>query len=127
MPNKKIVLDTNCLLVSISKYGEAYPVWRGFLDGRYTLCVSTDILEEYESCFKSVALDEKVKNFIQKTPFKIYLINNNNENDKIIFSYDFIKISEQIKEKANIIGFNDSITSLFELLNDYTENGGCLQ
>ena len=77
------------------------------------------ILEEYESCFKSVALDEKVKNFIQKTPFKIYLINNNNENDKIIFSYDFIKISEQIKEKANIIGFNDSITSLFELLNDY--------
>ena len=48
MPSKKIVLDTNCLLVSISKYGEAYPVWRGFLDGRYTLCVSTEILEEYE-------------------------------------------------------------------------------
>ena len=33
MPSNKIVLDTNCLLVSISKYGEAYPVWRGFLDG----------------------------------------------------------------------------------------------
>ena len=38
---RRIVLDTNCLLVSISKYGEAYPVWRGFLDGRFTLCVST--------------------------------------------------------------------------------------
>lgn len=24
MPSNKIVLDTNCLLVSISKYGEAY-------------------------------------------------------------------------------------------------------
>ncbi|MBQ2339897.1 MAG: PIN domain-containing protein, partial [Bacteroidaceae bacterium] len=48
MPNKRIVLDTNCLLVSISKYGEAYPVWRAFLEGRYTLCVSTEILEEYE-------------------------------------------------------------------------------
>ena len=45
MQSNKIVLDTNCLLVSISKYGEAYPVWRGFLDGRYTLCVSTEILE----------------------------------------------------------------------------------
>jgi len=48
MLNNKIVLDTNCLLVSISKFGDAYPVWRGFLDGKYTLCVSTEILEEYE-------------------------------------------------------------------------------
>lgn len=48
MPSNRVVLDTNCLLVSISKYGEAYPVWRAFLDGRYTLCVSTEILEEYE-------------------------------------------------------------------------------
>jgi len=55
MPSKKIVLDTNCLLVSISKYGEAYPVWRGFLDGRYTLCVSTEILEEYEEIIACMA------------------------------------------------------------------------
>ena len=62
MPSNKIVLDTNCLLVSISKYGEAYPVWRGFLDGRYTLCVSTEILEEYEEIIGSMTTPEIARN-----------------------------------------------------------------
>ena len=48
MQNDRVVLDTNSLLVSLSKQGSAYPVWKGFQEGRYTLCVSTEILEEYE-------------------------------------------------------------------------------
>ena len=64
MPNKKIVLDTNCLLVSISKYGEAYPVWRGFLEGRYTLCVSTEILEEYEEIIASMTTPDVARNVV---------------------------------------------------------------
>ncbi len=47
MPNKKIVLDTNCLISSLSKRGQYYPVWKGLQAGEYILCVSTDILEEY--------------------------------------------------------------------------------
>ncbi len=47
MPNKKIVLDTNCLISSLSKHGQYYPVWKGLQAGEYILCVSTDILEEY--------------------------------------------------------------------------------
>ena len=64
MPSNKIVLDTNCLLVSISKYGEAYPVWRGFLDGRYTLCVSTKILEEYEEIIGSMTTPDIARNVV---------------------------------------------------------------
>lgn len=64
MPSSKIVLDTNCLLVSISKYGEAYPVWRGFLDGRYTLCVSTEILEEYEEIIGSMTTPYIARNVV---------------------------------------------------------------
>ena len=64
MPSNKIVLDTNCLLVSISKYGEAYPVWRGFFDGRYTLCVSTEILEEYEEIIGSMTTPEIARNVV---------------------------------------------------------------
>lgn len=64
MQNNKIVLDTNCLLVSISKYGEAYPVWRGFLDGKYTLCVSTEILEEYEEIIAKMTTPDIARNVV---------------------------------------------------------------
>ena len=43
-----VVLDTNCLLQSISRRSRYYKIWRDFIDGRYVLCVTTEILEEYE-------------------------------------------------------------------------------
>lgn len=46
--NSRVVLDTNCLLQSISRRSRYYPVWRSFIDGVYDLCVTTEILEEYE-------------------------------------------------------------------------------
>ena len=47
MPSRKIVLDTNCLISSLSKRGQYYSVWKGLQTGEYVLCVSTEILEEY--------------------------------------------------------------------------------
>ena len=47
MQKSKIVLDTNCLIASLSRSGQYYPVWKGLQTGEYILCVSTDILEEY--------------------------------------------------------------------------------
>lgn len=44
----KIVLDTNVLLVSISDRAREHWVFLSFLDEAYTLCVTTDILTEYE-------------------------------------------------------------------------------
>ena len=44
----RIVLDTNCLLASLSRKGAYFNVWRGLQEGKYTLCVSNEILEEYE-------------------------------------------------------------------------------
>ena len=43
-----IVLDTNCLLASLSRKSKYFPIWQSFVRGEYTLCVSTEILEEYE-------------------------------------------------------------------------------
>ncbi len=45
---KRVVLDTNCLLASISSRSDFFIVWRGLHEGKYTLCVSNDILAEYE-------------------------------------------------------------------------------
>jgi putative PIN family toxin of toxin-antitoxin system len=47
MPNKKIVLDTNGLISSLSRRGQYYSIWRSFQQGRYTLCISNEILDEY--------------------------------------------------------------------------------
>lgn len=43
-----IVLDTNCLLASIKRDSIYYPIWRDFMDRKYILCVTDDILLEYE-------------------------------------------------------------------------------
>jgi len=44
----KVVLDTNVLWVSISRRSTSYFIFKSLLEGRITLCVTTDILEEYE-------------------------------------------------------------------------------
>lgn len=51
--NKYVVLDTNCLLQSLSRRSTYYRVWEDFVLGRYTLCVSNEILEEYEEIIAS--------------------------------------------------------------------------
>ena len=43
-----IVLDTNCLLMSLSRRSRYYPIWRNFVDGKYSLCITNEILTEYE-------------------------------------------------------------------------------
>lgn len=43
----KIVLDTNVLLVSVSERSPLHWVFQRFVNGDYTLCVTTDILNEY--------------------------------------------------------------------------------
>lgn len=43
-----VVLDTNCLIASLSKRGNYFKVWNDLHAGKYILCVSNEILEEYE-------------------------------------------------------------------------------
>ena len=43
-----VVIDTNCLLQIIARKSHYRPVWDAFLEGRFTLCVSDEILDEYQ-------------------------------------------------------------------------------
>lgn len=45
---ERIVLDANCLLMAISARNRYIRIWESFLAGDFVLCVSTEILEEYE-------------------------------------------------------------------------------
>ena len=43
----RLVLDTNSFLQCISRRSHYHDLWLSFLDGRNTLCVTTEILSEY--------------------------------------------------------------------------------
>jgi len=45
---RDIVLDTNCLLVCLATESEFHPVWTAFLNEEFRLCVSNEIMTEYE-------------------------------------------------------------------------------
>jgi len=45
---KYIVLDTNCLLACISNSSNFHSVWMSFLNEEFYLCVSNEIMTEYE-------------------------------------------------------------------------------
>ena len=45
---RRVVLDTNCLLISLSRRGAYYTVWKEFCSEKYILCYTNEILSEYE-------------------------------------------------------------------------------
>lgn len=62
---ENIVLDTNCLLPSIKRDSVYYPIWRDFIAGKYTLCVTDEILDEYEEIISQKTDSQEVaKNII---------------------------------------------------------------
>lgn len=65
-----LVLDTNSLLQSLPKWSKYHDLWVSLLDGRNRLCVTNEILEEYEEIlgrkisnrFASLLIDVIVQN-----------------------------------------------------------------
>ena len=43
----RVVLDTNCLIQIVSPRSRYHALWKSFVCGENTLCVSNDIIEEY--------------------------------------------------------------------------------
>ena len=74
MPTDRVVLDTNSLLSSLARRGSAYPVWKGFQEGRYTLCVTTEILEEYEEVIARKTTATVAENVLNTIPFPKLLV-----------------------------------------------------
>ena len=45
---RHVVLDTNCLIQVLPTRSRYHKIWTDFLEGRFCLCVSNEILAEYE-------------------------------------------------------------------------------
>ncbi len=95
MYKKRIVLDTNCLISSLSRRGQYYPVWKGLQEGAYTLCVSTDILEEYSEIISQKMSAQVAANVIHlllessnvelvNPYFSLHLIEADHDDDKFV-------------------------------------------
>ena len=76
---KRIVLDTNCLIASLSRTSDSYDVWRGLYEGKYILCVSNEILAEYQEIVAQKTTPQIAEKVIQ------YLINS--EHVELINTY----------------------------------------
>ncbi|MCH5175651.1 MAG: putative toxin-antitoxin system toxin component, PIN family [Prevotellaceae bacterium] len=59
-----VVLDTNCLLQAISKRSPYRPIWNAFLQRDFCLCVSNEILEEYQEIIEEQTLPSIAENIV---------------------------------------------------------------
>lgn len=68
----RVVLDTNALVASFSKDSPTSTIWRSLLEGKYLLCVSNDILWEYQEIIAQKTtpqIAENVVNYLLNSPF----------------------------------------------------------
>lgn len=90
-----IVLDTNCLLMSLSRRSSYYPVWREFVNGKYTLCITNEILAEYEEILTQKVGQEIASNVIKaildlpntkmvQVYYHLHLITTDPDDDKFV-------------------------------------------
>lgn len=61
---KPIVIDTNCLLQIIAKKSPYRPIWDAFLEGKFQLCVSNEILDEYQEILEQQVTPTVAENVV---------------------------------------------------------------
>ena len=83
---RKIVLDTNCLLMSLPKISPYRVLWDSFLRGEIVLCVSNEIIEEYLEI-----LTQKVGEKIANNVIELIINRTNVEFVEPTFRFELIK------------------------------------
>ena len=92
---RRIVIDTNCLLAVLPSKSPYHAVWTDFIEGRLELCVSNEILSEYEEILSEKtepAFAEAIiktiinkKNLIKITPaWRFGLIEADSDDNKFV-------------------------------------------
>ena len=67
-----VVIDTNCLLQIIARKSPYRPIWNAYLAGKYQLCVSNEILDEYQEILEQQITPTVAENVI------LLILNRNN-------------------------------------------------
>ena len=61
---RPVVIDTNCLVQMISKHSPYRKIWDAFLGKQFVLCVSNEILEEYQEILEKQTTTEIAENVV---------------------------------------------------------------
>ena len=61
---KPVVIDTNCLLQIIARKSPYRPIWDAFLDEKYQLCVTDEILDEYQEVLSQQTTPSIAENIV---------------------------------------------------------------
>ena len=72
----RLVIDTNCLIQCISRRSAYHDLWLSLLYGRNSLCVSTEILDEYAEIiekYTSPVFAESALGVITNNPFTLFI------------------------------------------------------
>lgn len=91
----RVVLDTNCLILSLPPNSPYHRVWESFLSGENILCLSNSILEEYAEIIArfwgkdisqdvvDIILNSRFTSFFDPT-FNYNLISNDPDDNKFV-------------------------------------------
>ena len=107
----KVVLDTNCLLLILSKKGSFYSIFEEIKRGNIRLIVTTEIINEYEEILEKIYSREVAENVVKAilNHSKTILI------DKIYYNWNLISVDEDdnkfvdayVVSNANFLVTND--------------------
>ena len=95
MEGRLVVLDTNCLIQILGIHSKYRFLWSEFMACKYTLCISNEILHEYEEILSQkasplvaemfIAVLARSKNVIRKDPyFQFNLIKTDKDDNKFV-------------------------------------------
>ena len=86
----KIVLDTNCLLLILSKKGSFYSIFEQIKLGNIGLVITTEIINEYEEILQKIYSAEVAENVIKA------ILNHSSTVliDKIYYQWNLISVDE---------------------------------
>lgn len=140
MMKRYVVLDANCVVQSISHRSRYRAVWDNFMRGSYLLCVSNEILNEYQEILERVANANVARNIVEaivNSPFarfysphfKFNLIENDYDDNKfvdcaIIANADYI-VSEDAHfdilktipfPKVKVVGLDEFLAEMLRVL-----------
>ena len=61
---RQVVIDTNCLVQMISRHSQYRPIWDAFLADEFQLCISNEILEEYQEILEQQTTAQIAENVV---------------------------------------------------------------